>query len=250
MGGGAVALVRRPGVLGRLHVQRDHPFIARDLGQDARRRHARAVAVCRDAQLHQGRGTLRGRERAGEHVGIAVQQDRVGVHPERVERAQRRPGQGLHDAHLVDLRGLGPAHGPGEGRPADRVHERLAATGGELLGVPHALGQGRDGAVGDLQGEGADGDGAGEGAAPHLVQSHDDASARTAASGERDLEVEGGCGGGHGWSGTSAKASLPSPSPVQRLAGQKTASARPVMSDSSTKPLSPLISWYAESAEA
>src|SRR5690606_22982705 len=105
---------------------------------------------------------------------------------------------------------------------------------------------------------GAHGDGAGEGAAAHLVDPHDQGVAAE-VEGEPALEVvaghhRGGPAGGssdggaraHGAAGTSANASPPDPSPSQRPIGQNTTTALPVTSSRGTKASSPLTKWYAE----
>src|SRR5699024_3073606 len=104
--------------------------------------------------------------------------------------------------------------------------------------------------VDDLEGAGADCHRTCERTAAHLVDADDVAAPGPAPGGQCEFEVQGGGRSAHGFSGTSTKVSRPSFSRSQLLAGQKMTSARPVMSDSSTKPPSPWVSCQAESAEA
>src|SRR5699024_11439918 len=108
---------------------------------------------------------------------------------------------------------------------------------------PDAVGQRGDRPVDHLERAGAHGDRSREGAAAHLVDPHDDAATGPMAGGESELHFEGREDDRHGASGTSAKLARPSSRRFQLPIGQKITSALPVMSDSSTKPLSPWDSW-------
>ena len=169
----------------------------------------------------------------------AVEHHRAGDAPpsgEFVEGPQPGEPEGGDDPPLVDLVGARPpdraverplAHGRGQGLPP---------LGGERLGVGQA--GGRVGGARGCEGD-ADCDGAGQGAAAHLVDAGDDAE----LVGQGLLEERRGAGGAHWGSGTTANTSLCPMSVVHLLTGQMIAQTVPTTDFCGTKGDCPSPMW-------
>jgi hypothetical protein len=191
--GAAVTLVAVPAIGRRLGMTVDHETVAVHLGNDGCGGDRRAVPVGFDTGHD-----VQGRREGGCQpiVGAVEQDDRTrDIHPPAVEQAEASLGgeaEARDDAEFVDLLRSGEPHSAVE-RPLGRERrDPLPRSLRQHLRIAQAAGNGRAPAgPDDAQ---AHGDGAGQRAAPDLVDSDDETGAPAL---QAALYREGGIGDGY-----------------------------------------------------